>query len=883
MTSTDHPLKRDKGWDKALAEEDCLQVKKLLDQDAALVNKRWKERTALHVAARRGDVKLVEKILDVHAAQTGSSESSILEVVDQSYKLDALAMAVINGNREIVNLLKEASRVSASNPYNIDTEADDGSAKGEPNLRHYIDEKAAGFAREVDGGKTDGAAKESELDFATSEVSLKEITQDVLKWCPKIEQVKSLYDKDCDFNFLDINLFLFHFSFSAWQTPERALFDAIRKIQEDLFAKARERKILRYLLVKLRDGQGRPVLHVAVDSQKVTRFLELIDKPTDSKEKIPSAYLSAYLNVSDSVGRTPLYRAVAQKRLLEVTKCLLADERIEIEKEVKYRADQWGPDLDMDGLSSRNGFKGECVFIRSKRLKSRSFSIGGSSMGVFNPLEEISFTPLHVAIIHENEKAVGELLPKVPPRGTEESGFTAVDCRRRFTWPVVASSANNLRVRRSASPMQLAVLRGSISILQRLLEAHDAEQKLSKRHFHPSSIRSEATLVESFFLAAAMGNAGIIKAFLDSKGGKFDPTLLKDPDGNTPLHYALLGKYVRFRPHLVDFVSCRHLFQCRQENDEQLSLWLAHPQDEDGLQPESVEGRKEKDKNEKYGQRRVSISLLLEAGISVWERNKEHNTASPQPNAPEEFLEWWSKKVTQEIQQEQQKLNASAAANAVSVTAALVATASYVGPLTPPLGYGGEPASLQVHILAIRIFVVCDTLSFYLALAAIMLALVPALPMPGGSMRELVRTRMLLLMAVSCLFPSIICVFVAFAAGYSAVIPADGLAHHGLTVATTVTGGTLCFLVLYIFVVTRWVKVIRGLDRREVRIFLEELFSPPVVSTVIYIYDHTLGPVITMIRNPRKSATQMIRQCCGDRKQPEKQPLLSCSIRCTCM
>ncbi|CAM6089276.1 unnamed protein product [Calypogeia fissa] len=464
MTSTDDPLKRDKGWDKALAEEDCLQVKKLLDQDAALVNKRWKERSALHVAARRGDVELVKGILDL-TVQAGSSGSPILDVVDQSYKLDALAMAVINGNREIVNLLKEASLVSASNPYNIDTEADDGSAKGEPNVRHDIDEKAAGFAYDYDGGKTDGAAKESELDFATSEVSLKGITQDVLKWCPKNEQVKSLYDKDCDFNFLDVNLFLFHFSFSAWQTPDRALFAAIRKIQEDLFAKARERKILRYLLVKLRDGQGRPVLHVAVDSQKVTRFLQLI-KPTGPGETILP---SAYLNLSDRVGRTPLYRAVAQNRILEV-KTLLADQRTEIDKEVKYRADEWGPDLDMDDLSSRNGFKGECVFIRSKRLKSRSFGIGGSSLGVINPQEEISSTPLHVAIIHENEKAVGELLAKMPLRGTEESGFTAVDCRRRFTWPVVASSANNLRVRSSASPMQLAVLRGSISILQRLLE-----------------------------------------------------------------------------------------------------------------------------------------------------------------------------------------------------------------------------------------------------------------------------------------------------------------------------------------------------------------------------------------------------------------------------
>ncbi|CAM6089277.1 unnamed protein product [Calypogeia fissa] len=698
---------RQKGWVKALDVEDCVQLRELLCQDPALLRLRWEERNALHVAARRGDVKLVKEMLKVHAGRV-----ELLEGVDKSYGLDALAMAVINGNREIVNLLKQASRESESNPYNIDLLAEDGLAEGESNRRDDI--YAYGFP---DCGETG-----LELDFATARDTLERITRDLLGRCPKSAQVEAFYKKDYNFNFLDVNLFLFHFSFSAWQTePDKALFAAIRKIQEVLFAKARESKILRYLLVKLRDGQGRTVLHVAVDSEKVPRFFELI-KPTGPGEKIIP---SPYLNVYDSVGRTPLYRAVAQNKLSTV-KQLLRDERTEIDMEDSTRV--------IATLCIANG-------------------IG------------------HVGGEHSDPENVAE-------------GFTLEVGMLQF------QAHEEIEKSREKSTKE--------------------EQLLACFHLAAAQSREKSTkeeqLLACFHLAAALGKPEFIKVFLDRNGGKFNP-LLTDARGNTALHHAMLGRnYAQLQPHMVDFVSCSHVFgRPRDSGHYRILGSLANPYLNDDARLLDYMSRKEE---ESYGHRMGSVNLLLQVGISIWEPNNEGRTARPEADAPGTFVEWWYKKVAQETQQEQQTLNA--AANAVSVTAALVATASYVGPLTPPLGFGGDPLSLQVDILALRIFVICNTLSFFLALAAIMLALAPSLPMIRSSVfRDLVRTRMLVTMAVSCLFPSIICVLLAFAAAYSAVIPNNGLAYHGLGVGAIAISGAISLFAMYMFVTsTRWFEVL---------------------------------------------------------------------------
>ncbi|CAM6085277.1 unnamed protein product [Calypogeia fissa] len=75
--------------------------------------------------------------------------------------------------------------------------------------------------------------------------------------------------------------------------------------------------------------------------------------------------------------------------------------------------------------------------------------------------------------------------------------------------------------------------------------------------------------------------------------------------------------------------------------------------------------------------------------------------ARPPLDAPEEFVIWWDEKVAEHAKQEleQEQVTIKAAPNAVAVTAALVATASYLGPFQPPLGYGADSMQqLQIMV-----------------------------------------------------------------------------------------------------------------------------------------------------------------------------------------
>lgn len=54
---------------------------------------------------------------DQESCSTSTSLNNLLRVVDGDYDLDALAMAVVNGNRVTVYLLRKASLRCESNPY----------------------------------------------------------------------------------------------------------------------------------------------------------------------------------------------------------------------------------------------------------------------------------------------------------------------------------------------------------------------------------------------------------------------------------------------------------------------------------------------------------------------------------------------------------------------------------------------------------------------------------------------------------------------------------------------------------------------------------------------------------------------------------------------
>jgi hypothetical protein len=114
-----------------------------------------------------------------------------------------------------------------------------------------------------------------------------------------------------------------------------------------------------------------------------------------------------------------------------------------------------------------------------------------------------------------------------------------------------------------------------------------------------------------------------------------------------------------------------------------------------------------------------------------WKTNQANQAPHPGPDTSVEMLAWWHKKLAKKTIAQQSTLNN--AANAISVTAALVATASFQGALQPPLGWASTTSLLQVRDLPMKIFIVCDTFSFYLAVAAIISALIPSLPMSQES------------------------------------------------------------------------------------------------------------------------------------------------------
>ncbi|CAM6108313.1 unnamed protein product [Calypogeia fissa] len=831
-----------KEWSDALHWENCRKIKYLLHQNSSLLHLGWRRgiaslielpaitdfslkrpRTALHVAARRGDLELVKEILDMprdehdhakgqdHEDCPKSTNCYLLKIVDGDYDLDALAIAVITGSPEIVKVLKQASlRCTSSNPFDIlkngkyDPESKSESESKQPSGETIFYTKGMGESATADYEYL--ATQYGERPAALAKI-IDNITTEKRKFdFESAEKLRTDYEGDCDFNFLPMSLYLFHFLFSANSGKTDAEIKTDVGIAKEILRQAEawapgeatgsarslgensskpNLELVKYLLFTLWDGQGRTALHVAVANQKVKKFRSTLP-PKGEHEEIDDDYL----NVRDSVGRTPLYRAAAEN-IEESAEDLLKDDRILPDQDIEYGVHKWGPDLDLDKLSKKNSFKSDSVYLTLEKLKKHGFKISSTSQAgpgssvqsdltaadpsVQSVATKASSIALHSAIIHKQVQMVNILLA---------GGASAQTCNRLFCWPYLRDDDQKLVIQTSASTMQLAVLVGSTRLYAPLLKS----KKMKRRRIDPKP--------DPFLLAASVGNPDAIKAFLDN--GQ-DPLIKDASDGNTALHFALMGKYVKLRPHLIDFVSCRHVSTRRKVSDDSVSAWLADAFDTEleaemsgkskGSGQKESEGSSEADPG--FGQRKGCINLLLQAGINILQQNYNERSARPKPSAPEEFVTWWYDKVADQTQKALEKF--TAAANAISVTATLVATASYNAPFTPPLGY--DDNGVSVHIVPVRVFVVCSSLSFYFALAAIMFSLLPALPMPQEStIKELLKTRILVTIALAFLLPSIGFFLMAFAAGYIAVTPDNGMAYNGLTVSTTVIGGVICLV-----------------------------------------------------------------------------------------
>ncbi|KAL3701785.1 hypothetical protein R1sor_019807 [Riccia sorocarpa] len=268
---------------------------------------------------------------------------------------------------------------------------------------------------------------------------------------------------------------------------------------------------------------------------------------------------------------------------------------------------------------------------------------------------------------------------------------------------------------------------------------------------------TESHRTECLLFIGLLGDPEVLRLILEA--GKFDP-LCQDEDGNTLLHAAVRCEDPTSLPTMLfDFVKVPEKRPHRLSDPEQ-SMMTTPQQREDESHRES--------------RRQGCINLLLQEGLDIWEINKSRRIPDPGPKACPGYSLWWYERLSRETVD--QKTSFNAAGSVVSVTAALVATASYIGPLQPPLGYSWEDkdgiSKVQTEIMAVRVFVDLNTLAFYLAIAAVVLSFTPALPAPHESTRkELKRIQRSVLWALMLLIVSLISILSAFA---SASIVKDG-------------------------------------------------------------------------------------------------------------
>jgi ankyrin repeat protein len=152
------------------------------------------------------------------------------------------------------------------------------------------------------------------------------------------------------------------------------------------------------------------------------------------------------------------------------------------------------------------------------------------------------------------------------------------------------------------------------------------------------------------------------------------------------------------------------------------------------------------------------------------------------------------------------------AANALLVGAALIATVSFAGWLTPPLGYIPDyefsqpfPAPPQTpqsyaavkNHATVKAFWVFNSLSFFLAIATVLASAEAALPSLRHKFigRQVKSVERALIPAIILFVISVVCVLGSFASAGFAVLP-PLLKYDTSMIITVCLGGTICMLTL---------------------------------------------------------------------------------------
>jgi hypothetical protein len=329
--------------------------------------------------------------------------------------------------------------------------------------------------------------------------------------------------------------------------------------------------------------------------------------------------------------------------------------------------------------------------------------------------------------------------------------------------------------------------------------------------------------IPSVHIAAASGVPEVLQLFLNKKQKIFDPSKTTTYK-RTTLHFAvdatapfMLDKPTSFVNNIIDplqcisdFGSAHHLEYIITKAIKKKLVVGGHvgKNNDKVVSLDEVIQKYHKPQLttlEEYGGKQACITMLLQDGVDIWQRDDQWKFAEPGSETSNEIRMWWFNKKAEEALATKKTL--SDAANAISVVAALIATASYLGPLQPPLGLGTVTTSsyfdlVQTSSIPVQLFVISNCLSFYLAIGSIMFAIVPSVPMPiqGIGFDEWQRSKRTVGAALSLLLFSVFFVVVSFAAASNAGMSENSSYKHvGLAFYPVVVGGISCLMGITVF------------------------------------------------------------------------------------
>jgi hypothetical protein len=296
--------------------------------------------------------------------------------------------------------------------------------------------------------------------------------------------------------------------------------------------------------------------------------------------------------------------------------------------------------------------------------------------------------------------------------------------------------------------------------------------------------------IQPLLIAAALGNQAILRLCLKI----FNP-MIEDKDGKTTLHYAA-------DRNIFKYFSLPLFFYCSIEDRRKVEdQWMERYKDEtqSNRNQKTHQGPNQNSQSTTFAGRRACVLMLRQAGVDLSQEDKRGHIPDPSPSTDASFQTWWYDTLDKDSLEK--KNNFNQAGNALSVVGTLVAATSYIGPLQPPLSYDSVTGYVETSKLLVKVFMVSNTLAFYLAVASVMFAVVPSLPMPQeGVLEELSRARHIVSSSLFLLLTSIGCILVSFAAASAVVV--DGEHYYGasdLLLKPSIIGWFCCLIAMASF------------------------------------------------------------------------------------